>query len=135
MRKLTLDEKISFKGLFERKNITGLNWLDISNAMHFYRICYGYVKRFTGEHRAALDWLNEISTESELLQHCNEDNMLLTIDTTKETIGNIYHSQYYLLTFHVDNKPIYRPIAESNIDRIFAMYDTIKHAMIFGRQN
>ncbi len=44
MRKLTLDEKISFKGLFAKKGIVNIPTLNIIDALHFWKICFGYVK-------------------------------------------------------------------------------------------
>ncbi len=76
-------------------------------------------------------YTTEIKTE--LLQYCNKDNMLLTLDATTERECGIFKTRYFILTFHVDNKVLYAPCAESNICRAFRQYDNIFNSMIKGR--
>ncbi len=73
------------------------------------------------------------STTIELVQHLNRDNMLLTLDRIDSYSGGIWKCCYYILTFHVDNKVVYAPIAESNIDRAFNQFDRLHKAILLGR--
>ena len=41
MRKLTLDEKIHFKGLFQNKGIEQVAWLDMASTLHWCYVCFG----------------------------------------------------------------------------------------------
>ncbi len=67
--------------------------------------------------------------ETELIQHFNSGNLLLTLDKIRETEGSIYKNHYYILTLHENGIVVYKPIADSNLDRIFNQYDLIHNAM------
>jgi hypothetical protein len=41
MRNLTLDEKISLKGVFEAKEITGIIKMNVHDAVSFFNMCFG----------------------------------------------------------------------------------------------
>lgn len=41
MRKLTLDEKISLKGMIANKGIKGMAGMDMKAILHYWYICYG----------------------------------------------------------------------------------------------
>ncbi len=60
MRKLTLDEKISFKGLLALKGINEIPKLDMESLLFYWNICYG---------RVIINWYN-LHTRKNKYKHC-----------------------------------------------------------------